>query len=578
MSEEIKMVACPKCGAKLTEGSRFCNICGASVVAEGVQPVTEDKKEGMITDAFADVAPDEAADRKKKKKSPKSKKHMEPAVAVSAEALYARGLSVEQGDGGLSSASVTKAKFSPIDLLSAISSKELINRIVVFVLAVALVALAFAPFAFSRANSAAGNTVKIGFSPKDNIELAVRSLFFLGDAELKNTDIYADLQSPSVMDELMQSSLMKKTLFLEVMSSGVEPRGTVLLAAVVAVAYFALCLLLLVFAFIDLLSEIITFKRKKDSKHICSRFSDTLLLVLLCLMPFFVFVFTQSCDMGVASVWVKYTGKGVGLAWGGILSITVALVGVLFIVCKNTFSLISRREKYFGVARIRNLICCVLVLLVIASAFMPCISLKVSNMSGDDKATVSVDFNELGEQTFDDISMLGKTSSDVGKYQLRDQISDVLDDIIFHKKGMGKTMLDTLLVKVYRINTQAFYIAIAVITALMLVCACIFLWALLVKVFQRARSGALIKVFRVLTLVFAGMDLIASIILAVSSYYTVSGALILMIEPVLGFGSVLMVIAMIATFFFRVDDKQIRVLDKSYDNADVSYAPYVIDK
>ena len=300
------------------------------------------------------------------------------------------------------------------------------------------------------------------------------------------------------MDDLIQSSILKKTLMLEVMSRRVDPRVTVIVAAVAAVAYYCVCALFLLVAFIDLIREIITFKRKKESRHICSRFSDTLLIALLCLLPVLGFLLVQACDMGVGGVWSKYTGEGVGLAWGGVLTVAITLIGALFVISKNTISLVSRREKYFGESRINNLICCALALVVMVSVCMPCVTLKLSDAKGEDTAFVSVDFDELREQSLDDVYQIGKTSSERGRTQLKIRINDTLDDILFHEEGSCKQILDTLFININRMDTGMIYIAISLITAALLWVAGILLFALLTKIFQSAKTGLIIKIFKII--------------------------------------------------------------------------------
>ena len=583
MSEQIKLGSCPVCGSKLTGSARFCSECGALVNSTDQAPkvVPQETEDNTWTEAEPDKAESGRKKKKKQKKQKEGRVKNSATLKVSEEALYAKELSAEKvidAPDPLKNDTVTKARFSLGDLLSAISSKEIINRIVVFIIALALFALAFAPFAFSKVNVGIKNTVKIGFSPKDTVELGVRSLYFLSDNELKKTDIYAEVNDASGMAELMQASFLKKSLFLDVMSNRVEPRITVLLAAVVAVVYIAICALLLLFAFIDLLRELITLKRKKDSKHICSRFSDTLLLALLCLLPFFAFVFTQACDMGIGGVWAQYSGAGVGLAWGGLLTVAVALIGSLLVISKNIISLVSRKEKYFGAARIRNIVCCGLVALVIASAFMPCISLKLNDVEKTDKTVVSVDFNEMTEQSEDDLVVLLNGSVSEGKSELKKQVNNALDDIIFHEAGTGRAMLDTVFTKVNEMDMRALYLAIPIVTAVTLAFACLLMLALITKVFQNAKSGFFIKLLRIVTLLFAGVDLILAVALVISAYNMTSGIFSLMIAPTVGFGAILMVVAAIATLFLRVESKRVRIIDKGYDNADVSYAPYVLDR
>jgi hypothetical protein len=115
-----------------------------------------------------------------------------------------------------------------------------------------LFALSFAPFAFSRVTVGFDDTVSIGFSQVDTVELSTRSLLFLTDRQKAKTDLYAELQNPAELSKLSSSQLLKKHLFLDVMSKDVSPRATVIFAAMVGVAYFAVCIIFLIVSFIDL--------------------------------------------------------------------------------------------------------------------------------------------------------------------------------------------------------------------------------------------------------------------------------------------------------------------------------------
>lgn len=571
MSEETKIEYCSACGAKLADGARFCSICGSAVEVTSTVESTLDQE-----------PTEQISEKKKKSKKPKKeRKKKDPYADISAETLYAKGISIEKGTDApstMKNATVTKAGFSISDLLSFISSVELVNRIIVFIIAILLFALSFAPFAFSRVTVGFDDTVSIGFSQVDTVELSTRSLLFLTDRQKAKTDLYAELQNPAELSKLSSSQLLKKHLFLDVMSKDVSPRATVIFAAMVGVAYFAVCIIFLIASFIDLVSEIITVRRKKESEHICSRMSDRLFIALMCIMPVMIFAYTQAFNMGIGGVWAKYSGAGSGLAWGGILTVAVIILGAIFVISKNTISLLALSERYFTAAKIRNVICCGLVAIVIMSVSMPCVTFKLSDVKDTEKTAVSVSYSDIIEQSDDDIYEISKTSSEAGKKELDKRINDALSDKLFHKSGTGKQIMDTLLIKFNRMNVQLVYGAITAITFLTLISACILLFFLIIKVFQRARSGVLICVFKIVTIVFAVLNAIMAIVLVVLIYSMTTGIFAITLTPLVGFGAVLMVISSVATIFLRVETKRIRLVDKGYDNADVSYAPYVLDR
>ena len=475
-------------------------------------------------------------------------------------------------EASLYSVSVKKARMTFGDFWGLVFSKRIINRIIVFLIAAVMLILAFCPFAYTVSQREGWKDVTLRYNAVDTVSMAVRSFFFLDEEELRGTELYKD-----ILTDTNEARAMKKGLLLMVMSRDASIRLTVVLAAVVSVVYICLCILFLLLAAFDLLGDLITIKKKRGPQHECSRPSDGMLLAILCILPLLIFTFGQMSHFGLGAIYENYTGGGNGLSWGLITSITVALIGALFVFLKNGLNLTFLPEKYFNKQTAKSIVCCALVAVVILSVFLPCIDLHVSTPNGKQTRSVLLAPTDIHEMTADDIEYYQSNNSNTCREELDSQINEALTTFV-HDDTLSWRMLVTFMTGVRRNNVNYLYGIVMTTTILTLISACVLLWLLLHKVFMRGRLGFLITVFKLVTLISSTINFIMYMVLILVLKANLTGDMLLRMDPTLSVGAFLMIICAIAALLVKVKAKRQIQVDRAYDNPDVSYAPYVIVK
>ncbi len=513
-------------------------------------------------------------------------------------------------------------------------SYKLINRIVVLVLALAMLALVFAPFAFAKVTLADGSQYKIKLSASDCALVSIVSFGAVSEREMLESDyfnrrfpdptkkdqtetesesvlsmqdagiVFVDQSSGVVIQEQIVAdgieletilieavteeetvamveltekekiSEYKKALLLYAMDRDMGMSGSFIGAMLMILVYVILCLTLVIFSAKELIVEILA-QRKNRTTPIQYR-SDGILCMLLCLLPALCFFFTQMCRYALKNALLDtvFTLE-IGLAWGMVMTLILAALGTVFVCLVSLLARLHLNRRYFGGIRIRNAVSALLVIFVMITVALPCVQVNVWNPTTNEVGSAQLSLSELGEitgrerQYYRSMSLEGEGGMLESYWNASKDTAETAGDELLH------TFFMTSRISSIR-DMYGVLMAFAGIT--LLLCG-FWLWSLLRRIFFCGTKRRMMNTFKFFTFVSATVILVTSILLTYLAELCLSGDLFYILEFKLGWGVVAMFICMLAAIILRSTmKKQKRYIDVAYDNADVSYAPYVFEK
>ena len=459
--------------------------------------------------------------------------------------------------------------------ISNVFSKRIINRAIVLGIAIILLALVFTPFARYELENSKGEQLSVGFSPAESIELAIRSSMFLSDQEVVDTDLYYDTLLARALGDISEEKLIKENIMITAMRASTQVRVSVIASAFISIAYIALCLVLLGLAIKGFVTDILAQKNKKTTDKRYS--SDNILCVIACLVPVIIFAFLQAFDFGINGIYTQgYIGLGVRMAWGMMACIFLSIVGSLFVCAVNFFLTTKNDVKRLTEVRIRSFVCCALLIVLIISVFLPQITMNIWDEVGI-VDTLHVDSLDVTEMPIDDMRNY--------RAVCREHTDELLDDISLGEVAtistddVGKTLFHTIVIG--RSDPRVLYTIMIVANFATLIFAGLLLFSLVKRSFFGSMGMGGINTFKI----FVALSVVASLVtnafvldladrcLYGEPYYSV--------EFKTGLGAILMLILTVCTIVLKLKVRKKNKTESTrcvYDDADVSYAPYVVDE
>jgi hypothetical protein len=398
------------------------------------------------------------------------------------------------------------------------------------------------------------------FNAIDSVSLAACSLFSFEEEAI----IESDDDSGIKVEEVTQKELLKYIVSRENTST----RMTVVFNGIVSVIYIIFCLVLSIVATVDLVRELLV-SEKVNGKNA----ADKWLCAVISMLPVVIFCFLQMCHFGVI-----YVGSRVGAAWGAVLSLMLAVGSLAFLVLKKNILSWQMLMRKLNRQTIKNMVCAALLITVMISVFMPCIKIDIGpHADSGNEETLYLSLPNLYETTSEDIAYY-KTVSRDKYYNMISSLLEHPDDSLYDGKSVSEAFFYIFAFVCCNWDFRVFWGLIFVVTLMTLIVTGILLCNVLTDLlFDKSlikRAGWL----KILNLICIGVNLFLLIFIVCMDNIYLTSKLRPIISFRLGFAMAWMLIAMIIYIVLSFNKKKkesVINMDTDYDNADVSYAPYV---
>lgn len=467
--------------------------------------------------------------------------------------------------------SVSSARPSLRERIQMVLGNRLINRLCVFVLAVCMLALAFAPFASYRLATSEDTVETLQYSGVDHVQISLLSMMMPANTQPLDTAGYDTLLVEQA-DEGMRTALLKQMILVTSVYARTGQSTTAMIAALLYVVYVLLCVIFVVMAGVNLATEFFTAKKKRHRIKKCV--SDTLLCLLVCLLPVVCFCLLQACEVCTGRGLLPFvTPLGASLGWGAILSLVLATLGGIFVCAAHSVSMLRLNRRYFDRTRIKSLICIVLIVLVFVSTLLPCISVSMWDMKAGKEMTLGMNLWDIREMTGNEWLYYYNELDPID----RDDVTAMLQAEELPEKA-GEELIHTMWISSGQTGVFTMLALMEIIAILTMICAACWLFLMLRRCFYGKRGHTMIRIFKTLTMLGVSLNFLFAVIIKGMLEQCLLGKLISVMEFEIGVGVIAMFIFALAGLLLRLREKRpVRYWDDEYDNADVSYAPYVLD-
>lgn len=525
----------------MTENSNktTCPVCGAEV------PINEDsKKKGGVSGFLKTLL---ELDEAEKEDSAEKEVSRDP----------------------LQDVTVSYEKKSLGGKLEALLSHRFINRFIALFLAILMFAMMFAPFTKITVDDG-NDDYELDFSLFDGLQISTISSLMSETSGLRDELLY-DQNYSEIITKKQEEKLLVQSVLLYTLSGTSEASGSIFAATVLFVFYGIFCLTLLISSVKDLLGEVISIIRKRPSDK--ERRSDGKFCTVLCLLPAVCFCLMQMFRFCVKNRFISdQITADATLTWGAVASIVIATVGAALACATRFISELRKDARYLNGERMRSIVCAVLAVCVIIAIGLPLMKVDVWNTYGEATLTASatditaISSDERAEYLY--MSFVDELSSEIASLVRYNSIPE----------NAGGDLITTLLIGSGMYSLQSSFDQIVALTGLTLLFAGLTLLCLLKKIFFGEEKHASINVFKVLTFICAALN---TFILSTIKY---SGLFYLNLNADygvifdLGTGIIIMLVCSFLAMIWRLKWKKEASGsgDKDFENADVSYAPYVV--
>jgi len=433
------------------------------------------------------------------------------------------------------------------DTIETFFSKKTAKTIILFILSALLLCGSFLPLVTVDEIEVDSDEYSFSLSCLECIDLSVKYFYSLNDEELMETELAKEVLSES---EEISGDLLKKQVYLTAMSEDVPVNVTVLLLGVVSLLYMGVCALVF---FLFLIKLIVTFVPKLQKISILSRRldgADSLFCLLICVMPAMLFVALQSCRVIQNDVFALLgISADEGVAWGAVLAIIFALTGVLVICLEKLIRVTKLSEWKFNQNMIGHLICGVLALTLVLSAFFSCFTVSVSDDDGELETEVAYGYLNLTEISESRVDYYQNLSQSEAYTELLDFIQDNDSQTVNSNEGAGHIM-GLLSIGYSGFPVNLLYILLTILLLTILLLSGVFLWTILQSALGKVKNSRRINTIRVALLICIGVYVLLLMLFNAWISLSLSGKTLNMLCISLGVAPILMLVSIVGTMFF----------------------------
>ncbi|MBR5139702.1 MAG: hypothetical protein IKV16_01480, partial [Clostridia bacterium] len=450
-----------------------------------------------------------------------------------------------------------------------------------------LITVLFAPLCRSSVAVSSKNTVDVRFSGIDAVKLLVCSANSMTDEQIVKSELYTKTQKLSRSVNLSSSRLsdgkleiartiLKNNIYITLASERTAARPAMFFASGVLVAFAIVSLIFLCKSTASLIRAITAQVKYGKPVKRQERAPVCLLWSLLSMTPLLSYSFLQMADWGYSTSFAVYSAAGYGLSYG-ILAIVIltVLVGTYFFISSlvadsSDEEVISKKERR------KKLLFLGLVLLLLISVFLPLFRVEAGNILSSNTDSFGLALSDIGIMGDGDSDFFFMSSGTSFTEELK---SSAKKATLSKSDFTAEKAFDTLLFGVADIDVRGLYIPIQIFTyAILIFLVFLFTRAIRIVAFaEKYTAGtATLKTF---SCIFVIINAIFELILFFIAKFSAISYLSTVLSVGIGIGFFLALISMIGLFTLspRVASRG-AYSDQWYDNADVSYAPYVVRK
>ncbi len=553
MSEINKSGRCSVCGTINSRNSYFCSACGA---------------------AFDNIAI---------KASESESAGEELRAEGNREGILDRLFDNRLGEG-------SSGKRRVITLRS-IFTDRLIASIVMLVLSIGLLLAAlYAPLAHSEVVYGEGVECSISYNGIDSLMMVYYSSQSLSDNRLMKSQLYKDTvaelnrlslsTSGSRLTEskrLQLADASENLLCVYLMSSSIEMRHEVVFAAL------SFCMILIA-SILSLFGALVSLKRalgerfgKGRKEKLGAVKAPRAIWFIGAFMPLLGYSFSRMSYWGKGGLLSTFSSGGSGLSSGFVLLLAISAITIAYAA---SGVVLSGQIKSDGsaVSMKKQMITLVLAVIMLLSLFLPWISINFASVAEKqvktEKTYISVaeigDISEEGEDVYYGISSSMNA-------EILDTVIDEIVDSPERDDELAMEAVGLLNFGVDRYDISLIYTAInGVSYALFLICGML-VFRLVSGILYKKSNYGKIKGFKLLSallsLVLAVLTFAFIIITGIAvKHYEYS--YVMALKP--SFGVIVCAVCAIGLLISLKKKENRKQIEEGYDNADVTYAPYVI--
>lgn len=491
-------------------------------------------------------------------------------------------------DGRVAVSSKEKPVQKKVKSVRDLFRNKLIGNILLCFLSLLLfLSVLFAPLCRSKVAVSASRSIDISFSGMDTLKLLFYSVSSLSQEEIVKTDLYSNtnklarglnLSSSKLSAEKLEKAktVLENRLCMDLASNQSPLRPAVLFAAGSFLAFATVSLLFVYKSTDALIREIVSRVKYGKSSRSQDKTPVRLLWYLASMLPLLSYSLLQLASFGNSSRLSVYSSGGSGLCAALIVMSVFAVLGSVYFVISSIVSSSGSEQILDKKSFKRNILFLLLVLLLAVAFFLPLFSISAGRNINTKSASFGISLFDVGIMTGEDVRYYYSSGSFEFSEALRESAKTATSRTSDFSAAEAFNML---LFGVGDNDVRGLYIPIQLLTYAVL----IFLIFLLARAFQiTANCGnytsgtAACKTLACLCLV---VNMVLETVLFMISKFAITEALMPYISVGIGIGFLLTLVCVIGLFAInpQIAPKG-EYADAWYDNADVSYAPYVIKK
>lgn len=533
MSQNNDVRSCPKCGALVSTSLTKCGVCGAVLDAKdnAAVGVTRSRSESRIKYGRE-------------------------------EDFYAGG------------ASVTTHKSS-----QAVRSNAKKQALVMFVIAVTLCLIFFAPFVSVRTQYNDMSAYDVKLSSLDFLNMGIKAMSYHNVTALKQTDEYLSYQllanqvavipkdgSVSSNHLAILAEYAKSSITVYLMRSEVSAKFNLNVALVMSAIYIITAIVALMLSMAALVANR---SEKEPKKQTALGGAKKTLLFLITITPAYVMALLHAGHFSLSGIVNGFGGLGTRMAWGAVLCMLLFAAGVFQVCKKRIDGILGEKDNRVRFSALTGVIALACATIAVFAMFTACITVKTVTPYGNRRG-VAIKAGDVYEFNYDDVYYYTQRVNTATEESLADMAMDICDGVVSSRESLQ--LFNTC--AFWSGDVSGLYTFLAVVQIISLIFLGIITKKLILRIVdgdkgEKPQFSLLVGTFA--SLMYLGLSIALSF-LCYTNLPTTVGRYVLF---TIGIGPIFVILG-VAGVIVSLTLRQPKSVAVQYDRPDVSYAPYVI--